>query len=396
MPGLTRQQLSQIFRPVGPKQIAVGNSPLGFVATAMGGTVNLSQAVDLSLPIRGFRLVFKGRLVVGTANFTSVNPESFLNLLSRILITGTNSRQKGNVTLWDIDCATLFNIQHLIGFRTGSFNVNGTELAIPDTPFPPLTPALTVGTYDWRIVVDLPAYPFDAPPGVKPQFIIRNEEWKDTLQMQFTFGTQAGNATGALGVAGATTTVTFSSFGSGAGAPTLDVYSLPVVMGLDLKDQFLPGFLTRVSQPITTQLQTAGPLTTTLLNLQKQPTTRIFFKVGTSTFPNGNPAFATLSDTNVTTLGLALGGNRNVRNNLDIFTHKQEIVEAYQTHGMIQGYNLLDFVPSGNPDSAYPGDLVGDGTTFQLQGTVAGVANGAGIVIQEQALYSAEGPLYSF
>src|SRR5262249_16010036 len=160
----------------------------------------------------------------------------------RILITGTNSRQKGNVTLWDIDLATLFNIQHLFGFRSGSFNINGTEFAIPDTPYPALTPALTTGTYDWRIVVDLPVYPFDAPPATKAQFLVRNEEWKDAIQLQFTFGTQQGNATGALGVAGATTTVTFSSFGSGAGAPTLDVYSLPVVMGLDLKDQFLPGF----------------------------------------------------------------------------------------------------------------------------------------------------------
>lgn len=394
---LNRQQLSQIYRPVSAKQVLVGRTPDGFASATFGGSFTLTQGVDLSLPIRGFRFVFKYRLTVGTANFASVFPESFLNAVTRIFIQGTNSRQKGNVVLWDLDLATLFAIQQFFSDDlNASLNVNGVEQARPNTPYA-IVSALTttVGTYDVRIAIDLPAYPFECPAGARPQFLIRDAEWADTLQIQCFFGTQAGGgATGFLGVSGGSTTVAFTGYGGG-GSPTTDIYSLPIIMGLDLKDTFVPGFLVRVSQPITNQLQTAGPQNTVLWNLLKQPTTRTFHKFGTSTFPNGNPAFATLSDANVSTLSMVIGANRYVRNSVDIFAHKQEITEAYGT-SPIQGYSCFDFIPSGNPDSDYPGDLVGQGTTFQIQGTVAGVSNGAGIMVQEQALYSAEGPLYSF
>jgi hypothetical protein len=363
--------------------------------------VQLTQTFDLSLPIRGKRFVIKGRLVVGTAAFTTPYPEGFLAILSNILFQGTNARQKGNVNLYNVDLATVWVIQHIFDFRSGQFDISTgggaiTEVAIPDTPMPAAyNPTGATGTYDFRIVVDLPFYPLSAPAGVRPQFLVRNEEWKDSLQLTVTFGTQAGGgATGFLGVSAAGTVVTWSAYGSGAGAPTLDVYSLPVIMGLDVKDQVVPGFLTRITQAINTPLQVAGSQVV-LLNLQKQPTTRIFFKSGTSVIPNGNPAFATLSDTNVSAIGVLLGGNRNVRNLVDIFAHKQELVELYP-HGPIAGYNAFDFIGSGNPDSAYPGDQIGDGTTFQVVANVVGVANGYGLFVQEQALYTAEGPLYSF
>jgi hypothetical protein len=397
---LNRRQLAQVYRPVGPKQVSLGLTPQGASAAALGGSINLSQYLDLSLPIRGQRLVIKGRLVVGTAGFTTAYPEGFLAILSNILWQGTNARQKGNVVLYNIDSATAFVIQHHFDFREGQYDINSgtgiTEQAIPDTPMPTgYNPVGATGTYDFRIVFDMPIHPFAAPAGVRPQFLMRNEEWKDSVQMLITVATQAGGgATGFLGVSAAGTTVTWSSYGSGAGLPTVDVYSLPVIMGLDLKDQVVPGFITRIGQSINTPLQVAGN-NITLLNMQKQPTSRIFLKVGTSLVPNGNPAFATLSDTNVTALGVLLGGNRNVRNLVDIFAHKQEVVELYP-HGPIQGYNLFEFLASGNPDSTYPGDQIGDGTTFQLQANVTGVANGFGIVIQEQVLYHAEGALYSF
>jgi hypothetical protein len=399
--GLDRRQLSQIYRPVGPKQVQVGLAPSGASAASLGGTVQLTQTFDLSLPIRGLRFTAKGRLVVGTAAFTTPYPEGFLGILSNITFQGTNARQKGNVNLYNIDSATLWVIQHHFDFRTGQYDISTgggaiTEQAIPDTPMPAAyNPTSGTGTFDFRVMFDMPFYPFMAPQGVRPQFLVRNDEWKDSLQLTVVFATQAGaGATGFLGVSGGTSTVLWSSYGSASGLPTLDVYSLPIMMGLDLKDHVVPGFMTRIAQPINTPLQTAGSQVV-LLNLQKQPTTRIFIKAGTSLVPNGNPAFASLSDTNITALGILLGGNRNVRNLVDIFSHKQELVELYP-HGPISGYNAFDFIGSGNPDSSYPGDQIGDGTTFQVVANVAGVANGYGLIIQEQALYSAEGALYSF
>lgn len=397
---LNRRQIAQIYRPLSAKQVSLGLTPQGGSAAALGGTVNLSQFLDLSLPLRGLRLILKGRLVIGTAGFTTPYPEGFLGILSNMLLQGTNSRQKGNVTLYNIDSATLWQIQQHFDFREAQYDINSgtgiTEQAVSDTPTPAgYNPVGTIGTYDFRIVVDVPFHTFAAPAGTRPQFLMRNEEWKDSVQLLLQFATQAGaGATGFLGVSAGGTTCVWSGYGSGGGLPTVDVYSLPVIMGLDLKDHVVPGFITRIAQTINTPLQTAGN-NVTLLNMQKQPTSRVYAKFGTSLVPNGNPAFATLSDVNVTALGVLLGGNRNVRNLVDIFAHKQEMVELYP-HGPIQGYNCFEFLASQNPDSAYPGDQVGDGTTFQLQANVAGVANGFGLIIQEQILYSAEGALYSF
>lgn len=388
--GLTRQQVSQIYRPVGPKLITAG------LAATSGATLSVIQAVDLSLPIGGFRLVLKGRLVIGGADMATVNPEGILNFLKNIRVTGTNSRQKGNVTLWDLDLATIWTMQHLFTpNRSGQFDQNnGTggaiEQPVPTTPFSPYI-VVTQGTYDFRIVVDLPAWPFGVPVGQRPGFMLRQNEWKDTLQLQFAFATVANAAVaGPFGTGAAGTTLALSQFGAGGGNPTLDVYSLPMIMGPDLAPSVVPGFVTRVQQPLTTAIQTAGT-NTVLQVLQKQPTTRIFIKVGVST---AAPAFSSLSDTNISQLGITLGGNRNVRDLLDVFAHKQMIVNRYGSNP-IQGYNCFDFIDSGNSDSSYPGDLVGEGTTFQLVATLAGISNGLAIVVQEQTLYRPEGPLYT-
>jgi hypothetical protein len=395
----SRKGLSEIYRPVGPKLVQSG------IAWSSGGQVNITQSVDLSLPIRGIRMVFKGRLVIGTAAFTTVNPEGYLNLISNVTIQGTNARQKGNLTLWNVDLATAWVAQHLFGLSKAYFSINSgtgeTVVPVPTTPFP-ATGATgyingATGTYDFRIIVDFPFHPLESnsygkQPLSIPAFLVRNEEWKDTIQIFMQFGTQAGaGASGALGTSAGTTTVTFTAYGSGAGTPTIDLYTLPIVMGLDLKDQLLPGVLSRVVNPINTVLQSAGT-GVSLFNFQKQPTTRMLFKIGTSTV---TPAFATLSDTNVTQLGVLLGGNRNVRNKVDLFAHKAQQYDVYDRFP-IQGYNLFDFMDSGNPDSAYPGQDIGDGATFQLVADVTGVANAYGIILQEQMLHMPTGPLYTF
>lgn len=394
----TRKSLSEVYRPVGPKLITSG------IVWTGGGQASILQQVDLSLPIRGIRLVFKGRAVFGTAAFTSVNPEGFLNLISNVTIQGTNARQKGNLTLWNVDLATAHGIQHFFAYRNAIVTVNSgageTLVPVPTTPWPPVGATGYIngatGTYDFRIVIDFPFHPHEAnaqgkQPLVVPGFLVRNEEWKDSLQILLSFGNQLTNSTGSLGVAAATTTVVFSSYGSGAGTPTIDLYSLPVVMGLDLKDTVVPGVISRVQTPINTPLQSAGT-GVALVNLQKQPTPRVYAKFGTGTVA---PAFATLSDTNVSTLGILLGGNRNVRNKLDIFSHKLQQPDVYDRDPM-QGYVMMDFLDSGNPDSSYPGQDIGDGATYQVLADVAGVANGQGIIVQEQMLHMPTGPMYTF
>lgn len=396
-----RSNLANIYRPVGPKPIQLG------LNAAPGQQISLSQVVDLSLPIRGVRLVYKGRCVVGTAGMASLAPEGFLNMLSSIVVQGTNARQKGNVTLWSTDLATLYGIEHLVcGDRAAYYSINAnagageTQVSVPGEPWPAdNNPTNATGTYDYRIVIDVPFHPmaseyFGAHPHWIPAYLVRNEEWKDSLQLQFTFVASPGGAVaGPLGTGAGGTTLVFTAYGSGGGNPTLDVYSLPIIMGNDLKDQVLPGILSRVSTPINTILQTAGGAPgVVLLNMQKQPTTRVFMKFGVGTV---SPIMSALSDTNVTQIGILLGANRNVRNVVDLWAHKAIEYDTYERK-LIQGYNLFDFMESGNPDSAYPGQDIGDGATFQLTGVVAGVANAQGIIVQEQSLHTPTGALYTF
>jgi hypothetical protein len=394
-----RKNQADIYRPVGPKAVALSQ------AWSSGGQLQFNQQVDLSLPVRGFRFVLKGRCVVGTAGMATITPEGFLNLISNIVIQGTNARQKGNVTLWQIDLATAHGIQHLVnGSRAAFYAINANagaglvQVSKPGTPWPAdNNPTNATGTFDFVVAVDLPLHPFAAQafgahPHWVPAYLMRNEEWKDSVQIQVQFPAVANGAVaGPLGTGAAGTTLVFSSFGSGAGTPTVDIYSLPIIMGMDLKDAVLPGVLSRTTVSINTILQAAGN-NVTLNNMQKQPTTRVFLKTGVGTVP---PAFSALSDTNVTAAGIVLGANRNVRNVVDVFAHKSGQFDTYQRE-LIQGYLLLDFMESGNPDSAYPGQDIGDGASFQLNANVAGVANAQGIIVQEQTLHTPTGPLYTF
>lgn len=396
---LSKQHLRELYRPVGPKSIVLGTAT---PSLAVGGQLSFNQQVDLSLPIRGIQLHFRGRDVVGTAGMASVTPEGFLNFISNITIQGVNARQQGNVTLWNASLPTIYSMSNLHAYRgNGIYTLNSgtgeTLQARPSTPFPAgFNPTTATGTYDFRVVVDIPFHPwefngFGNMPFSVPLFGVRNEEWKDSLQIIVTFASQANAAVaGALGTGAAGTTHVFSAYGSGAGSPVIDLYSLPYLSGLTAKDAYLPGVLSRVNYPISQILTTAGT-NAAIVNLQKQPTPRVYVKVGTATVAE---VFATLSDTNITALGIQLGGNRNIRNVIDIFAHKALTPDDYDCDP-IQGYNVLDFVQNGNYDSNFPGQDIGDGATFALVANVTGVANAAADVVQEQLLHAPTGPLAS-
>src|SRR4029077_406594 len=233
-----RTNLANLYRPVGPKAISLGNN------WTSGGGLQLTQQVDLSVPIRGIRVKFQGRLVVGVAGFASTTPEGFLNLISNITVSGTNARQKGNVTLYSTDLATLYSIQHLLTPQRAAYysiNANGgageVQVTEPGTPFPAdNNPVGTAATYDFRILIDLPFHPFavdafGAHTRWVPAYLVRNEEWKDSVLISMTFPTQVGGAVaGPLGTGAAGTTVAFSGYGGVGANPTVDIYSLPIMM----------------------------------------------------------------------------------------------------------------------------------------------------------------------
>ena len=153
MPTTAKKLHGQLYRPSNHKPILQG------IAWTSGGSFNAAQAIDLSLPIRALFLEFTGRLVIGTAAFTSVTPEGFLNLISNIVIQGTNARQKGNVTMYNGDLATLWMAGYLFGPRgragmTICITGAGGDAFVPDpgTPFPAAGTAVPNRSAVYRLI----------------------------------------------------------------------------------------------------------------------------------------------------------------------------------------------------------------------------------------------------
>lgn len=383
------QAVSNIFRPQGSKVIVLGQ------AWNKGSQVPINNSVDLSVPVVAMRFVISGRLTVGTAAYTSVTPEQLLNLLTELKIYGQNTRQKGNTTMFDLDLASWLGFKSLIARRAYHYFVSKAGGALTVNPVPS-TPYVgggfdgTTNAFDFRIVFDVPFYPEQSGDAFVPGWALRSSEWNNTVQILLTFAKLTDNATNEIGVSAATTTTTLTAFGSGAGNPTVDVYSIPNIAGQQNDANILPGVLSRTSSIITASLVNGSNLPL-IQQLQKQNTSRIFLKVGTGTI---STSFATLSDTIITQLGVTVGGNRAVRNLVDVFAHKLDWSHEYDTDP-IQGYSAFDFLQSDNPFSAYPGMNVGGGSTFSLVGTVAAVGNNQGIAVQEQQIFQPSGALYA-
>lgn len=400
---LTRKQVSELFRPLGPKYITTIAFPTPTVGANSGGTVSVVQSVDLTLPIRGFRIIIKGRIAVATANYTTVNPESLLNLLNTIQITGTNRRQGGNVTPVNMDLATLFAISQLTQAKAGYIQINGVQAYRPGVPYvvsgspnngTSLLPLTTAGSpYDFIIQVDIPMAPFGLSGDKGPLemgFIMRQEEWKDSVTFKFVTPAVVDNAANPLGTSAATTVTAITAFGSGSGTPTVDIYALPVAMG-STRGAVVPGVISRTTQPVNPALLAVTSPNVEILRLQKQFSPRIYIKAGIAT---ALPVFTALSDTLYGAVGFQIGTDRNVRDVLDWFAHRAEHIEHYDIMG-VQGYNILDFMQSGNPDSSYPGDTTGDGAVPRVVANTIGAANGASLIMQEQILQKPEGALFS-
>ena len=382
---------SRIYRPAGVRQCIVNS------AWSNGGRANFVRQIDLSLPICALMLVFEGRLVIGGANVATGAIEGLLNLISRVAVTGTNKRAGGNVVLWDTDLATLYAMQHMFQLNGAYFTINDTQRAVPTTPFPAIGANgymdVATGTYDYRIAVKIPFYPFNAPKSQRAAFAVRAEEYADSLQVQLEYGrtTDAANAC-SLGTGAAGTTYVNTSYGAGTGTPMVSLYAIPIEMGT-LKDNVLPGMLSRVQAPLNSSLLTSAGTNVNLLNLQKQPTTRLILKTGTVS-ATLSPAFTTLSDANVTSIGLSIGGKSALRETDPISCFKASQVEEYG-RPPIQGYVCADFLESFDFNSAFNGDQIGAGSTFQLQGIVAALANAQATVIQEQLLFRPDGSIYN-
>lgn len=392
---LTRQDVGKLYRPRQYKPLSL-NNPITFGASGFtGATFTLGTGkVDLSVPIINFKFVWKFRITVGTAAFTTITPEAILNLCAQNMqIFGTHTIN-GPVGPFNMDLTSWAGFSNLMGRRNVLVYISkaGGPLTLdpePSTPFGTSGFDGSVATFDCIVDAYVPLYPHEGSMGQRASFAYRSEEWKDSLNVVVVPGGQAGNASGSLGAAAATTTVAFAAFGGG-GSPTLDIYVQPSYLG-SLAPTVVPGLLSRTVTPLSTLVQTTGN-DIQLVNFQKRKTGRVFLKTGVQ---STSPVFTTLSDGVVTKLGLIIGADKVVKDKIDVFAIKGDMAQQYNTHP-IQGYTLLDFLQSGLFDSGYDADQIQEGTTYQLVGDVVGAANQGAIIMQEQIIRTPGGELHNY
>jgi hypothetical protein len=347
----------------------------------------IPKPVNVNRPLERFHIVWRGRVVIGVANFTAVAAEAPQTIIQRIRLIGTHKRF-GSLVPVDLTGATTFVLMRL--FREGRGNSEyittgagqPTRQAEPSVPFAQtLANFGNTGTYDIEIHYSLPVAPIlpsSSRIAVVP-FLFQQTDWADTLQLQLFFGDQTS-----FGTPGGTTTTTFSSFGSGSGSPLVSIFTNYDILG-PLATSIASAVVLRSEQLSTTLTAIANNQRVQLL--QKQKTTNIIVKSGvllTGT-SGGVQVYASLSDT-ILDFTQPIVDNKPIRNNFSNFAQKEYAGLAFSTV-LPQGYINFTFLDSLNPLTYYRGDLLAGGSTFELDTNVVSAnANNGVAVIQEQVI----------
>lgn len=356
-------------------------------------TFAIPKFLALVRPLLAFHFRWKGRIVIGTANLTNISPEAPQNIIQRVTIKGTHTTL-GNVTLYDGSGATLFALGRVFGVRGNSVYINGVRqpefqggstVAIASGGAVGNGTGATfgnTGTYDLEIFYTLPIPPYFVPDGQNALYLLNPAAWGQTINI--TVYTADGSAFGTVGTA----TFTYSSFGSGAGSPTIDMYTTFAQLG-NLRNAIQQGVPVRNVQPISSVIQAAGTQVR-LQQLQNQRTTAVALKTGTQLAGTsaGVLSFGTLAE-NITEQATLQVDNkllRNMQNNdmtKEFYGFRQETVQPI-------GYLAFPFIdgePANNSFAAYKGDKLPSGAQFNLlANVVTPAATNIGEVIQEMIL----------
>jgi hypothetical protein len=340
----------------------------------------INKAMNVTRPWQALHIIFRGRVVIGVANFAVVAAEAPQTILQRVRLTGAH-RVFGSVVPIDMTGATMFAWTRLFRLRSPSLYINGVRQPDPNVPFGQVgTTFGNVGTYDLEIHYYLPLVPIlnEGSKLASIPYMYMGKDWGDTLQLQLFMGDQTS-----FGTPGAGTTVTFSAFGSGAGSPTFTVNQVFEILG-PLSPNLNPGLVIRSSQNITAGMAAAGN-TLQIVNLQKKKTLNIMLKTGLilAGTSAGIQVFSSLLDTMLDFTQPTVD-NKPIRNNTNNFAAKEHGGYVFGTI-LPQGYLNFPFDDSMSPLTAYRGDQVDGASTFQLLTNVLTTnAQQAVEVLQEQ------------
>lgn len=359
-------------------------------AFAAGSRFTLPNPINLSRPLEALLVTWRGRVVIGAANYTAVAAEAPQTIINNFQVFGTykNSSQ----TPWNISGATAFAMAQMYGPRGNTVIINGVRQPALGVPLAQVGATFgNTATYDLEIHYLLPTWPIlslgNRAHNLRP-FYWQSADWNNTLQLQMTFGDSTS-----FGTPGGATTVAFSSFGAGTGTPTVTIAARYVILG-SAREGFRTALLTRNESTVSNLTAVASAQQIALL--QRQKTTNVIVKsgvllTGTSAFAN---VYASLSDVQLDRTQI-LVDNKAIRNNQSNPQAKEHLGQQFGTV-VPGGYLGFSFVDSQYPWTAFRADdaqVVPPGAAFQLMTDVISANANNGIsYIQEQIIAEKDDP----
>lgn len=379
----------QAWRALADQVLGRTQGPVLFDTTthtfATSTTVRPNRNLDATIPIKAMHLVLSGRVVIGTANFDASAIEAPQSLIQRIRLRGRH-KTFGAQTLWDISGASAFAWPRLFQ-QQGNWTFSGTTTnaldAQPTIPFVAGMPT-TTGTYDFEVHVYLPTYPMLGSGPYEPRwtapYYLRDEDWGRTLQLEIDLSDNTG-----LGDPAATSTTTWTAYGSASGTPSLDIYTIHSLLGPFAR---IPGrgIVLRTEDEASPAREAAGT-NTSLYQLRQQITSNIVLKTGTirtSGISAGVEVFTALSDRQLNRTKVVLN-NKMLRDTEYNRTVKQsQAIEWNVTQP--EGYLVFSFVDSKNPLTALRADLASGIFELRTDVTAEAAAGSRQHVIQEMII----------
>jgi len=354
---------------------------LGGLAGGTAEVLRPSNPINLARPLESLEIVLRGRLVIGTAAYTTGVPEAPQSLIERIVVRG-NHRVWGSQVPIDISGPTAFAWQRVFQPVGNTLLLGTTRSADPGQPFVQTTGLSTgaVATYDFEVHYRLPMWPTQLARRQAIPFMWRQEDWGNTLQLEITVGDRTS-----LGTPAGTTTTTFTAFGSATGSPSVEVFANYGLNGSFARSG-VPGLVIRTEQVVTPALVTAGVSNVQLgAELRKNITTNVLIKSGirlTGTTAGVN-VFASLSDVQLDRTRI-LVDQKPIRDTGRNQAQKNYYGSMFTTI-IPQGYFLLSFVEAGNNMVALRAEKIPQGAQFALYTDVLTAdANNRQTVVQEQ------------
>jgi hypothetical protein len=345
-------------------------------------TVQIPKNINLNRPLDKITIRLDIRITVANADMATVYPEALQSLIQQVYLQGTHNVYGALVPL-QLTGADIFAWPSLFRSVGCSIIINGvrvTPLGFPNGL--PLATFGAVGTYDCQIFWDIPLVPV-LPASSKLNavpFLFLQQNWGDTLNLQLIFG----DAT-SLGVNGAGGTITFSALGSNQGNPQFFVYTNYQILG-ELANMLTTAVTVRAIQQVPQGNITANSANAVkLAQLQKYKTLNVVLKSGTLA-PNTSPGvqvYATLSDYIFEQTQIVVD-NKKIRNNLSNITTKEDLRFKFESTNQPAGYLPFSFIDSMNPKTAFAGNKVSAGSTYEVDSQIInGQATNYAEVIQE-------------